>query len=407
VDIARAKLAQPEITLRKSRVAQVLGEDVPLDQSRRYLEGAGFELVAKSDRDLKVRVPTWRSDVTSEIDLVEEVARFHGYDKFPDEIRPFRPTTTFDDPMWTVAARLRDALVGLGLYETRPMPFVHATEETHVRVGNPLAENEAFLRTSLLETLARRAEFNLSHRSGDVRIFEIGSAFARGKAAMPREQFRFGAIVMGRRRPPHFTEPQPPLLDEWDAKSLAEVAATTAYPGQPIELAPGSGQVLWHIHVDGRTMGNVVQVALDAPVWAAPAYGIELVLGQMETEPAADRGKHSYIVGGRPDRPAGTKYRALPTMPAAEIDLALLVPAGTTVADVERVIRTSAGELLERLDLFDQYTGAGVETGHRSLAWRLTFRHPERTLRDKEIEGRRGKILGALEQELHVRQRSA
>jgi len=94
-------------------------------------------------------------------------------------------------------------------------------------------------------------------------------------------------------------------------------------------------------------------------------------------------------------------------MPAAEFDLALLVPKGTTVAQVERVIRDSAGELLERLDLFDEYTGAGVDEQHRSLAWRLTFRHPERTLRDKEIEGRRNKILGALQQELHVRQRSA
>ena len=94
-------------------------------------------------------------------------------------------------------------------------------------------------------------------------------------------------------------------------------------------------------------------------------------------------------------------------MPPAEIDLALLVPAGTTVADVERVIRATAGELLERLDLFDQYTGPGIDADHRSLAWRLTFRHPDRTLRDKEIEGRRSKILGVLQQELNVRQRSA
>ena len=93
-------------------------------------------------------------------------------------------------------------------------------------------------------------------------------------------------------------------------------------------------------------------------------------------------------------------------MPAAEFDLALLVPDGATVEQVDRVIRAAAGELLEQLLLFDQYVGAGVEAGHRSLAWRLTFRHPDRTLRDKEIEGRRAKILAALEQELHVRQRS-
>jgi phenylalanyl-tRNA synthetase beta chain len=81
------------------------------------------------------------------------------------------------------------------------------------------------------------------------------------------------------------------------------------------------------------------------------------------------------------------------------------VPHETSAADVERVIRAASGDLLEHLELFDQYTGPGIEPGLRSLAWRLTFRHPERTLRDKEIEGRRGKILGALQQELNVRQR--
>jgi phenylalanyl-tRNA synthetase beta chain len=103
---------------------------------------------------------------------------------------------------------------------------------------------------------------------------------------------------------------------------------------------------------------------------------------------------------------AVSRYRPLPTTPPADFDLALVVPAGRSVADVELVIRRTAGELLERLELFDEYTGKGIEPGTRSLAWRLTFRHPERTLRDKEIEGRRAKILGALESELNVRQRT-
>jgi phenylalanyl-tRNA synthetase beta chain len=408
VDVAGTIPKPPEVTLRAKRVAQVLGADVPMDKSRAYLEGAGFEILSKSDRELRVRVPSWRTDVTGEIDLVEEVARFHGYDKFPVEIRPFRPTTTSDDRLWTMADRIRDALVGRGLYETRPMPFVHATEDTHVRVGNPLSENEAYLRRSLLETLGRRAEYNLSHRVGDVRIFEIGSAFEPGKSAMPREQMRLGVLLMGRRRPPHFSEPQPPVFDEWDAKAVAEVAASAAYPGRPVELTPGSGgHVLWQVDVGGRKIGNVVRAELDAPVWAAPAFGIELILGDVESAPVADRGNHSYIEGDWTDRAQVSRYRALPTMPPAEIDLALLVPRGASVADVERVIRSAAGELLEGLDLFDEYTGAGVDREHRSLAWRLTFRHPERTLRDKEIEGRRNKILGALEQELHVRQRTA
>jgi phenylalanyl-tRNA synthetase beta chain len=408
LDIVGELPRQPDVKVRMSRVAQVLGAPVSASHARRYLESVGFESLSTSDHELNVRVPSWRGDVSAEIDLVEEIARLHGYDKFPDEIRPFRPTTTSDDPLWTMADRLRAALVGLGLYETRPIPFVSGSDETHVRVANPIADNEAFLRESLLETLARRAEFNLSHRTGDVRIFEIGSAFARGKSAMPREQLRLGVLIMGRRRPTHFTEPQPPAIDEWDAKGIGETAASVAFPGKPIALVPATGDssVLWQIQVAGKTMGHVVRLSLDAPVWASPAFGLELVLGEMENQPAAPRGEHHYkeerVTAGSPAQ----KYRALPTMPAAEIDLALLVPRAITAAEVERVIRAASGELLERLELFDQYTGAGVADDHRSLAWRLTFRHADRTLRDKEIEGRRSKILDALQQELHVRQRS-
>jgi phenylalanyl-tRNA synthetase beta chain len=412
-DVVGATPTPPELSVRMSRVEQVLGEAVPLDRSRKYLEGAGFTLVSETDSWLTVQVPSWRGDVTAEIDLVEEIARFHGYDSFPDEIRPFRPTSTVDDPLWITSDRLRNALIALGLYETRPMPFVHASDDAHVRVANPLAENEAFLRTSLLETLARRAEFNLSHRVGDVRLFEIGSVFTSTDVAMPSERLAVGALIMGARRPPHFTEPQPPAIDEWDAKALAETAAGIAYPGEHIELLPASGEdegegFLWRIAAGEKAIGTVRRLPLDAPVWAAAAFGVEIELGEIATAPPAERGRHDYSKEARGEsRAASVTYRALPTMPAAEFDLALLVPTGTTVADVERVIRASAGDLLETLVLFDQYTGAGVDGDHRSLAWRLTFRHPERTLRDKEIEGRRGKIVGALQQELHVRQRTA
>ena len=99
-------------------------------------------------------------------------------------------------------------------------------------------------------------------------------------------------------------------------------------------------------------------------------------------------------------------YRPLPVTPAADFDLALLVPRALPAGEVERVIRSAAGELLEQLVAFDVYEGTGVGDGFRSIAWRLTLRHPERTLRDKEIEGRRSRILSALQKELNVRQRS-
>jgi phenylalanyl-tRNA synthetase beta chain len=410
-DVALPAAKPLEITLRSKRIEQVLGIHVSFDVASGHLESAGFEIVAKSHHDLRVRVPSWRGDVLAEIDLIEEVARFHGYDKLPDEIRPYRPTTTRDDPMWVVAARLRRTLAGLGFHETRPMPFVAGSDETHARVGNPLAENEAHLRLSLTETLGRRAEHNLAQRVGDVRLFEVGSVFAKSSSSMPSEELRLCVVMMGRRRPAHFSEPQPPNIDAWDVKSTVESATAAAFPGAKVSLEPGTGDVLWDILIDGRKVGSAGSLRLDAPVWAAPAFGIEFALSKVETAPPAAHGKHDYSKGHYHMNAAAraarsSAFKPLPAMPAAEIDLALLVPHPLTVADVEKAIVAAGAETLESLTLFDEYTGQGVPPGHRSLAWRLTFRHPERTLRDKEIEGRRSKILRVLEDELNVRQRT-
>ena len=406
IDIAGPAAVAADIKLRASRIKQVLGEAVPLAEARAFLESAGFAVKAASTTELTVVAPSWRSDVTGELDLVEEVARFHGYDKFPSEIRPYRPSSTSDHPTWAVADRVRRTLAGLGFYETRPMPFVSGADDSHVRVRNPLAEDEAHLRVSIAESLARRAEHNLAHRSGDLRLFEVGSVFSRGPTARPIEHVHLGVLLMGHRRPPHFTDPRPPLMDEWDAKAVAELAAATAFPGEEVRLASAPG-VLWEIQAGARTRGRVFRVQLDAPVWAGAAYGIEIELAEMDSTPPAEKGKHNYAAVAHHASPPARRFASLPTMPPAEVDLAVLVPHGTTVGAVERVIREAAGELLESLVLFDQYSGAGVPDDQRSLAWRLTFRHPARTLRDKEVEGRRAKIVRALDEELHVRQRTS
>jgi phenylalanyl-tRNA synthetase beta chain len=280
-------------------------------------------------------------------------------------------------------------------------------------VSNPLSEAEAYLRREILDTLARRAEYNLARMQGNIRIFEIGSAFEpRSRAELPYEELRVGVLVMGRRQPPHFTDPKSPEFDawarydQWDVKSLAERIAGTAYPGEVVGLVDGGGAgVLWTVTADGRNVGSVRQVSLDAPVWAAPAFGIELSLGALDSAQVAPAGSAAYRASPRPTIRA-TPYRPLPTTPASEFDLALLVPDGVMVAQVESVMRRVSGKLLESVELFDRYVGRGVDPGHQSLAWRLTFRHAERTLRDREIEARRSDILRALAAELNVRQRT-
>jgi phenylalanyl-tRNA synthetase beta chain len=408
VDLYAGDPPRSPLVLRSARLARVLGESVPPEVVARLLRAVGCQAdVHAGGAVVHVVPPTWRRDLVAEVDLIEEVARLHGYDRLSDEIRPYRPGTTGDAPLWNVAARLRDALSGAGLLEARPTPFVAGADDQHVRVLNPLAESEAHLRRTILETLARRAEHNLAHMQRNVRLFEIGSVFEPRGDELPDESVHVALVVMGDREPAHFTNAKPPAFDAWDAKGLAELVARTAFPDTPAELEPvGEGDLLWRIMVGGVPRGDVRRVPLDAPVWASPAFGVELTLAAMSNADVAPPGEHAHGSVPAPAARSVAPYRPLPTTPASEFDLALLVPDDVRAADVERVIRASAGELLERLVAFDEFTGSGVQPGYRSVAWRLTLRHPERTLRDKEIDGRRAKILSALQQELNVRQRS-
>jgi phenylalanyl-tRNA synthetase beta chain len=243
---------------------------------------------------------------------------------------------------------------------------------------------------------------------GNVRLYEIGSAFAPGES-LPDETVRVAVLVMGDREPVHFAGPPVAPFDAWDAKALAERIAHVAFPGADVALQPWDGDDgrLWTVIVDGLARGEVSRVSLDAPVWAKPSFGVELVLGSMSNGDVAPPGEHAHGAAETPASRRPRPYRPLPNTPASEFDLALVIPPGVPAARVEQVIRSAAGDLLERLSAFDEYEGRGIEPGHRSVAWRLTLRHRERTLRDKEIEGRRDRILSALLQELNVRQRTS
>jgi phenylalanyl-tRNA synthetase beta chain len=409
-----------QLIVRSARVRQVLGEAISPGRTVALLRSIGFAAKTRpgtemltGHEEVMVTPPSWRQDVVAEIDVIEEIARLHGYDAFPDELRPFRVGNVPDAPEFVQHARIQDAMAAEGLFEVRPLPFVAGDDATHVRVSNPIAENEAHLRTSVLESLSRRAEFNLSHMEGNVRLFEIGAVFSpRGGAGLPIERNSAGILVMGERRPTHFTDPKPPRYDQWDAKALAERLVEVAVPRAGVALEPADradqdAGLLWHIVIDGTRSGVVRALVLDAPVWAAPAFGIELDLGSVDSADVAAPGHSIHGQTAQAPPETHTPFRPLPTTPAAHIDLALVVPSAVSAADVERVIQRNGGELLERLALFDEFRGQGLPRDTRSLAWRLTFRDPTRTLREKEIEGRTNKILRALEGELGVRQRTA
>lgn len=417
IDVGRSPAPRTAVRLSVARVARVLGDAVPREECARLLGSLGFEVIVDGDT-LTATPPSWRHDVSRDVDLIEEIARLRGFDRLPDDLTGHRPGTVPDHPLWTAYRRIRHAMVAVGLHEVRPLPFTSGAGQgdatTLVRVQNPLAEDEPYLRATILDTLARRAEYNLNRMQGNVRLFEVGSVFTAQAGKAPREAMHAALLVMGQRRPSHFSEAAPPAFDAWDAKALAESLAAVAYPGATVRFEAGSDAVLWRIMSGSEVVGEVRRVSLDAPVWASPAFGVELSLGEVSSVSVAAHGQHAH--GAVPAATGAaaliqatrtpTRFVPLPSQPAAEFDLALLVLDTVEAGAVEQCLRTTGGDLLERVALFDEFRGKGVPEGMRSLAWRLTFRHPERTLREKELEGRRSQLLKALESQLGVRPRA-
>jgi phenylalanyl-tRNA synthetase beta chain len=376
----------PRIFLRPARVAQVLGVDVPWNAIERYLVAVGATVVSKPDDGrIAVDVPGWRPDLVREIDLIEEIARLHGYDTFPSDLRPFRMGTLPEAAEEIAASRVRRGMVEQGLYEVSRLPLGPADGEESVRLVNPLSAEDAWLRRRLLPGLVRLVEDNWANHVEDVRLFEIGVAFAAGRAGeRPREERRLAAVLTGRREPRHWTGTGEGRFDLWDLKGRFEAAVGLAIPGGVVQVERGA----WVARdAEGRIVGEAGPLAADAPPWAAPLFGFELVI-----DPS-------------PRRPP--RFTPLPATPASERVLALLLPGGVTAGGVEAVLRRAGGALLEQVVVESDYRGAELPAGVRSVAFRLVFRAPDRTLRDAEVDQAEARLLAAVAEELGVRRREA
>jgi phenylalanyl-tRNA synthetase beta chain len=337
------------------------------------------------DGRIAVDVPGWRPDLVREVDLIEEIARLHGYDSFPSDLRPFRMGALPDAIEEAAVAAVRRGMVEQGMYEVSRLPLGPADGEESVKLLNPLSADDAWLRRRLLPGLVRLVEGNWANHVEDVRLFEIGTAFtAAGAGRRPLEERRVAAVLTGRREPRHWTGTGEGRLDLWDLKGRFEAAVALAIPGGVIQVERNA----WVARdAEGRIVGQAGPLAADAPPWAAPLFGFELVL-----DPS-------------PRRPP--QFTPLPATPASERVLALLLPEGVTAAAVEGVLRRAGGALLERVEVESDYRGAELPAGVRSVAFRLTFRAPDRTLRDIEVDQTETRLLAALAEELGVRRRDA
>ncbi len=373
----------PRIFLRPARVAQVLGTALPWEEIERTLVAIGATVVSKPDDGrIAVDVPGWRPDLLQEIDLIEEVARVHGYDAVPDDLRAARPGRQTDDPAFAAAGRLRHALIAEGLFEVVTLPMTAGEGAASVRLLNPLSTSEGHLRSALLPGLTRLVELNWAAQLRDVRLFETATIFAPGAPGEPpREALHVAAVITGARTPAHWSARAREDCDIWDAKGLFERVAALVAPGAVIEPANGALEA----RVDAAVVGRAGARAADSPPWAAPLFGIELTVSLAPV--------------------TGERYRPLPVTPSSGRDLTLLVPDVLPAGRIAAQLADAGEPLLETAAVVGEYRSADLPSGRRSVTFHLTFRAPDRTLEAPEVDRAEARLLGVLERELGVHRR--
>jgi phenylalanyl-tRNA synthetase beta chain len=380
------------IRLRPARVQQVLGIPFEVSTLAALLEPIGFRTTVTGG-EVSVNVPGHRRyDVSREDDLIEEVARRYGYDRFPDSLGPFRPSVVPDDAIAALENRLRERFVALGFFESRSSPFASASAGD-LALLLPISSAESHLRRDLAHGLLRRVESNFNRGARGVRLFEIGTVFgAPASDGVPREETHLAAVLTGPRAPSHWSG-APPAFDLWDLRGILEELCDSL----SLDIEAGSditmvdAEVSWRLVASERELGwggRIRSDAIDAPAWADPIFALELVLtpDMAHVEPVA--------------------FRTLAAFPAIERDLALVLPPGVTAAQVEHVARASGGALLEHVSVFDVFADERFGAGNRSVAFRLRFRAQDRTLVDADVDAAILNVLQRLQEEHRVERRS-
>ncbi len=380
------------VSLRMTRMTQLLGHAIDRDVSTRVLKSLGFVLDENGSDADTYRVPTHRPDVSREVDLIEEVARVVGL----DAIAAVRPRVRPSVPVGgreRLIRRVREEAVGLGLSEALTYAFVAEGDlallgapAPAVRLANPLHEHHTVMRTTLLPGLLQAAARARRHNERHLRLFAVGSIFLEG-GELPAERPTV-AFLLGGERPAFLSRLQ--SYDAWDAKGLAVSLVERLVHSTP-EVVPFEATTRpQHLHpraagrlvLAGKEIGQlgllhpdvVDAIDLDGEAWVA-----EIDLSLIDI-----------------DVPKRTRFMPIAKFPISSRDLAVVVSENILAGDVARVIGAVAGDLAERVDIFDRFQGGTLPTGQVSLAFHVVYRAKDRTLTDAEIDAKHAAVVTAV-----------
>lgn len=354
-------------TLSVSEIQRVLGITLGSSELRALLDPIGFGIDEIDAGLYRVDLPSWRPDCTSEIDVIEEVARMFGYDRLGRAL----PTSTVHGHLTAPQQRrrlLRQVLLGLGISEVMPTPFLApeaaartGLDPAAIRLVNPLVSEESVLRTSLRPGLLDTVVFNASHRRPGIRVFEIGHVYPPSDDVLPAEYESLGVVLAGAE--------SPEAVGVWrEIAAALGIGARLDQSVVPAGLHPTRSATL---SSGSRVIGSVGEIAPDV----LEAYGISERVAIVELD-------LDQVLTAVPE-PA--RLVDVSRSPSSDLDLAFIVPESVTADQISRAVRRAAGSILVELELFDVYRGPSIAAGSRSLAYRLRLQAADRTLTDDDI----------------------
>jgi phenylalanyl-tRNA synthetase beta chain len=390
IDRGAASLPTRTARLRAARLQTLVGVEIPEARARAILTGLGFEAAGGDAEAPQWAIPSWRSDVGREIDLVEEVARHFGVERVPSRL-PASGAAEGLRPHQSRERQLRDLLVGAGLTEVLGYSFVAsaaaaADPAPRVALANPLSADMDALRSSivvpgLLQTFA----VNLRQGRRDVALFEIGRVFAPADG-LPHEERHLGMLLAGAWRGGHWSE-RPRAADPFDAKGLVEAAArrlglrplSYEAAGFPPFLHPGRAAT---IRAGAEPLGWLGGLHPEL----ARDWGLrdEAIVAELRIEALLNE-------AAEPER-----VRPLPRFPEVTRDLSVVWDDGRPSQELIERISAAAGPRLSGVALVDRYVGSGIPQGRVSLTVTLRLQDPERTLTGEEVQETVARVVASL-----------
>ena len=408
VDVYPSREPEKKIQLARKEILRVMGADIPDRDVEGILSALGFhptrvDANRGSDGSLaavwECKQVSWRRDVTRGIDLIEEVARHYGYDKFPPRLPPAkRPAHRL--PHAEAQDRLVERAIALGYHEIVEIPIVDTERDALFRgdkiqpavIGNPLAEDASIMRSSGTVSMIRAIEWNLNHGNRDVRLFEIGKKYElRDGAPVETTVLTLGATGLAREKTIHEAAREFSFADlKGDLDRIGELAGGLEWqPGGPAWMFPAQAAHFSALKTNGAPLGVAGQ--LSRRIAEQLKLRQDVYVAELELEPLL-----TAIESAR----AALRFVPWPRYPAVERDFSLVLVDGVTFAQVEQTIRALGIAEIQSIHPADLFRGGQIPAGKYSLMIRVVFQSLQGTLTDSQLSDFSSRIVTALEQKL-------